>query len=295
MKTLSMLVKRNILVYKSDRSSVFFSMMSMLIIIGLNLVFLGKNNVDDLVKLVPIDRADANILINTWLMAGIIVVNTMTVSNTILGIMIEDEATKRISSFLAAPISRFKLILGYVLSAFTACFWSSISVLIIFEVYIFSIGGTLLSIIEIVKIVGIIVITTFSSAGFMLLLVSFVHTTSSFSSISTLIGALIGFIVGMYLPMGVLPNIVQQALKLCPIVYGASLMREAFIGSGISSIFGGYPQDILNQYNDYMGITVSWGGQNVDDLYKVLILLVSGVIFISLSVLVIKNRKVADR
>lgn len=295
MKTLSMLVKRNILVYKSDRSSVFFSMMSMLIIIGLNLVFLGKNNVDDLVKLVPIDRADANILINTWLMAGIIVVNTMTVSNTILGIMVEDEATKRISSFLAAPISRFKLILGYVLSAFTACFWSSISVLVIFEVYIFSIGGTLLSIIEIVKIVGIIVITTFSSAGFMLLLVSFVHTTSSFSSISTLIGALIGFIVGMYLPMGVLPNIVQQALKLCPIVYGASLMREAFIGSGISSIFGGYPQDILNKYNDYMGITVSWGGQNVDDLYKVLILLVSGVIFISLSVLVIKNRKVADR
>lgn len=295
MKTLSMLVKRNILVYKSDRSSVFFSMMSMLIIIGLNLVFLGKNNVDNLVKLVSMDIADANILINTWLMAGIIVVNTITVSNTILGIMVEDEATKRISSFLAAPISRFKLTLGYVLSAFTACFWSSISALVIFEVYIFSVGGTLFSVIEIVKIIGIIVITTFSSAGFMLLLVSFVHTTSSFSSISTLIGALIGFVVGMYLPMGVLPNIVQQVLKLCPIVYGASLMREAFIGSGITSIFGGQPQNILNQYNDYMGITVSWGGQNVDDLYKVLILLVSGVIFILLSVLVIKNRKVADR
>lgn len=295
MKTLSMLVKRNILVYKSDRSSVFFSMMSMLIIIGLNLVFLGKNNVDDLVKLVPIDRADANILINTWLMAGIIVVNTITVSNTILGIMVEDEATKRISSFLAAPISRFKLTLGYVLSAFTTCFWSSISVLIIFEIYTFSVGGTLFSIIEIVKIIGIIVITTFSSAGFMLLIVSFVHTTSSFSSISTLIGALIGFVVGMYLPMGVLPNIVQQALKLCPIVYGASLMREAFIGSSITNIFRGQPQDMLNQYNDYMGITVSWGGQNVDDLYKVLILLVSGVIFILLSVLVIKNRKIADR
>lgn len=295
MKTLSMFVKRNILVYTSDRSTVLFSMMTMLIIIGLNLIFLGKNNVDNLIQLVPVGRTNANDLINTWLIAGIIVVNTVTVSTAIMGIMVEDEDKKRISSFLVAPISRFKLTLGYVLSAFIVSFLSCIFALVIFEIYISSIGGTLLSFKESIKVIGIIAINIFSSASCIFFIISFIHTSAAFSAANTLIGTLIGFIIGMYVPMGDLPSMVQQVLKFLPIVCGASLMREVFMNDSITSIFNGQPQVIINKYTDNMGVTISWGGQPVDDLYKVLILLVSGIIFILLSALVLKNRKIADR
>ncbi len=45
------LIKRNILVYSRDRSNIFFSLLSMLIIIGLMVVFLGKMNADNVVNL----------------------------------------------------------------------------------------------------------------------------------------------------------------------------------------------------------------------------------------------------
>lgn len=66
------LIKRNILVYSRDRSNIFFSLLSMLIIIGLMVVFLGKMNADGVVELLNqygglrdtvLDRANAEQLV----------------------------------------------------------------------------------------------------------------------------------------------------------------------------------------------------------------------------------------
>ena len=50
MTTLSALTKRHILLYVRDRSAVFFSMLSVLIVLLLMLVFLGDMNKDELMK-----------------------------------------------------------------------------------------------------------------------------------------------------------------------------------------------------------------------------------------------------
>jgi multidrug/hemolysin transport system permease protein len=46
MKTLGVLVRRNMMVFCKDKENVFYSTLAMLIIILLMLVFLGKMNVD---------------------------------------------------------------------------------------------------------------------------------------------------------------------------------------------------------------------------------------------------------
>lgn len=51
MKTIRQLVKRNSLLYIRDKSAVAFSMLSMLVVLGLMVVFLGNMNRDNVVSL----------------------------------------------------------------------------------------------------------------------------------------------------------------------------------------------------------------------------------------------------
>ena len=96
MTTLYTLTKRHILLYVRDRSAVFFSMLSVLIVLLLMLVFLGDMNKDELMQLVQraqgsIQEADAMHLITMWTIAGILVVNAFTVPITMIGILIQDK------------------------------------------------------------------------------------------------------------------------------------------------------------------------------------------------------------
>ena len=89
MTTLYTLTKRHILLYVRDRSAVFFSMLSVLIVLLLMLVFLGDMNKDELMQLVQraqgsIQEADAMHLITMWTIAGILVVNAFTVPITMI-------------------------------------------------------------------------------------------------------------------------------------------------------------------------------------------------------------------
>lgn len=295
MKTVIMLTKRNMILYLKDKATVFFSILSMLIIIGLTVVFLGKMNVDNILEMVSIERNMATYLVNSWVMAGIIVVNSVTVTLGVIGIMVDDEDKNRITSFWVSPVSRSKITLGYILAAFIiGCIFCFIT-LGISQVYIYLSGGNFLGFNGLVQAIIFIVINVFSSSSFVFFIVTFIHTNSAFSALSTILGTLVGFVAGIYLPMGALPNMVQKAVKCFPIVYGTSLMREVYVKDAMDNVFSGAPEKILNEYTNYMGITVSIGEKQIDSLEKVLILLGSGFIFIILSVVILTNKNIKDR
>ena len=94
MREIFYLTKRNCLVYLRDKSAVFFSLLSMLIVLGLMVVFLGKMNSENVLsvieeyggrKITAQDRENAAYLIQMWTLAGIISVNAVTVTMTVLG------------------------------------------------------------------------------------------------------------------------------------------------------------------------------------------------------------------
>ena len=90
------LVKRNMMVYYKDKGNVFFSFLSMLIILGLMVLFLGEMNVDAITALLDqyggirdsaVDLSNAKNLILNWVAAGIIVVNSITIAIGVVGII----------------------------------------------------------------------------------------------------------------------------------------------------------------------------------------------------------------
>ena len=105
MKEIGYLVKRNSLLFLRERSAVFFSLLSMLIVLALMVIFLGRMNSRALVDLLSewggerdlaADERNAAYLIQLWTLAGILVVNAVTVTLTVTGIMVQDETEKRL-------------------------------------------------------------------------------------------------------------------------------------------------------------------------------------------------------
>ena len=109
------LTKRNCLVFLRDRSAVFFSLLSMLIVLMLMGIFLARMNVDSVTDLLntyggvrdaALDKEHATQLVQYWTLAGILVVNSLTVTLTVIGTMISDQNEHRLESFYAAPVKK---------------------------------------------------------------------------------------------------------------------------------------------------------------------------------------------
>ncbi|MDF2587079.1 MAG: transporter permease [Anaerocolumna sp.] len=302
--TLIRLVKRNILVYSRDRANIFFSLLSTLIIIGLMVVFLGNMNANNVVDLLKeyggtrneaLDRTNAEQLVIMWTLAGIVVVNSVTITLAMVGIMVEDEDQKRLSSFYVSPLNRGLFVLGYIIAAIIMGIIMCTLTVAIAEGYVLFTGGNILSVSQVGKVFLLIILTVFSSACMVFLLANFVHSTSSFSGLSTVVGTLVGFLSAIYLPMGMLPNKVQTVLKCFPLLHGCSLMRNELTKEALSETFKNCPAELIDGYREYMGMTINWKNTVINDNIKVAVLLISGIIFIIIAAIMQKNRKSVNR
>ena len=234
MREIFYLTKRNCLVYLRDRSAVFFSLLSMLIVLGLMVVFLGKMNSENVLSVIEEyggreitaqDRENAAYLIQMWTLAGIISVNAVTVTMTVLGNMVQDETRKRIMAFYVTPVKRLYLALGYIFSAWIIGTFMCLLTFTMGEVFFFLKGYDMLSVKDVFVLTGMIMCSTltYSSIGYVIAL--FVHSNSAWSGILTIIGTLVGFAGGIYLPMSQLSIGVQKILKALPILHSVSMMR----------------------------------------------------------------------
>lgn len=289
------LMKRNLKLYSRDKTAVFFSFLSVLIIIGLNMFFLQKMNVDGIAEKLPLRRAEAEIFIKSWVLAGIIITATATVTLSMLGIIIEDQERMCMKSFMTSPVSRAKLMLGYVLSAVVmGCIMSAVT-FGISEVFIKVSGGTLLGFIDTFKVFGVILLNVFSNACILFCIVCFIKSTGAFSTFGTIFGTLIGFVQGIYLPVGMLPSVVQSTLKFIPVFQGTAMMRTIFVKDSMAKLMAGVPESIIKQQCIYRGISVYEGNFQFTPEVQSLILIGSGLVFMILSILILMKKKSTDR
>lgn len=304
MKLIFNLTKRNLLVYIRDKALVFFSLLSMLIVLGLMVVFLGQMNVDTVTEMlkeyggvrdVQKDLDHATYLVSMWTVAGILVVNAITVATTVMGIMIHDQEKNILNSFYVAPVNRLKIALGYIFSTFVITTIICLITLALAQLYIFIIAGECLGLFSTVKAIGVIALTVFMSSCIMYLVALFVKSESAWSGLATIIGTLVGFVGAIYLPMGSLPESVQNVLKGLPILHATAIMRRICTQDALIKTFYGFPDEFLTEYKEVMGITVTMGEKMAGDIFQLSFIAGCGIIALIIAVIVVRKRTMLDR
>lgn len=298
------LVKRNCLVYLRDRSAVFFSMISMLVVLMLMGVFLGHMNINAVTELLNqyggvrdtiLDKENAVHLVEYWTLAGILVVNAINVTLAVIGVMVNDSSENRLQSFYTSPASKNMISISYIVTAIIMgeifCFITLIAGL----AYIYVTGGVLLSITAILPIMLVSLVTSGIFAIIMYLMAIFAKTNGAWSSIGLIVGTLVGFLGAIYLPMGELPAKVGDVLKYMPILHAASLMRKIFCKDYLDLIFGDMPEELVTTYQEHMGINVVMGENIVSSNFQILFMIICGMIALLGVVLIVRKKNVNDR
>lgn len=286
------LTVRNLRVFLRDRSLVFFSFLSVLIIIGLYILFLGKIQVDNIKQSVG-DINGIRFLVDSWIMSGLLAVNAVTVTLGVLGTMVRDMEGKQFSDFIVAPISRTSVVMSYLISSWIIGMILNLIAFLVTEIYIVSFGGEWLGMVSMLKAIGLLALAVVSSSSIMFLVVTYIKSTAAFGTLSALLGALIGFITGVYVPIGILPEAVQKFLVLIPFSHSAAAMRQIFCEKPLQAIFGGAPEHIALTYEKMNGIRLFWNNDEMTIGAMIAVLVLSGVIFLLLSALRLRKYKQA--
>ena len=286
MREIFYLVKRNVKVFVRDYGAVFFSVLSMLIVLALMVVFLGSMNSENLVDMLAkyggerdtlADKKNASYLIQMWTLSGILLVNAVTVTLTVMGNMVEDETKNRLASFYTAPVSRIKVSLGYIFSAWFIGVFMCMLTLVIGEIYMMICSHPLLLPADWLKLFLMVVLNVFVYACIAYLLALLVHSAGAWSGLLTVVGTLVGFVGAIYLPMSMLPEGVAKVLKCLPVLHGAAMMREVCTRDAIAETFAGLPDMAGDFFREQMGISVIMNGNAVSLRQQVFFLLFCGI------------------
>ena len=266
--------KRNILLYFRDKVDVFFSLFAVLILIAFYIVFLG----DLTAEAIP-EFPSKEALLVTWFIAGILAVTSMTTTLGAFGILVEDRAHRRILDFYAAPIPRAKLVGGYIFSAIFVGILMCLITFVIADIYLFSSGFGILSFRKTVEIIALIILSVCASGAMVLFIVSFLRTSNAFSAVSMVIGTLLGFLAGIYIPIGNFPEYLQFIVKLFPVSHSAALFRQILMESYLVEAFINAPAGIKDAFELEMGVLYEVGDQRVSMLSSVIYLITTTIFF----------------
>lgn len=279
--------KRNLLIFFRDKSSVFFSLLGVFIILGLYVLFLGDAWTSNLS-----DVPGAREMMDNWIIAGMLAVTTFTTSMGAFGIMINDKAMKITKDFYSSPISRNSIAGGYVLSSFFISLIMSVVTLVLGQIYIIANGGSMMGLLVILKVLILIVLSAFVNTAIIFFIVSFFKSQNAFATASTIIGTLIGFLTGIYLPISMLPEGVQWIIKLFPVSHAAALFRQVMMEAPITTSFKGMPPEHAAEFKDMMGVTFNFGDYTTTATASILILIVTAAVFYACSVYRVSLKKV---
>ena len=275
------LIQRNLKLYFRDKAAVFFSLLSVIIVLALYVLFLSNVQVQSIKQQVgnTIKETDISYLTNTWILAGMLSITTVTSTLGALGFMVNDKEKKILMDFKSSPLKMSTYPTAAIITAIIVGTIMSTLTLTIYTSYIYINTGYLLNPIILTKTIALIITSATMSASLMGLIVSFLNTNNAFSSVSILIGTTIGFTNGLYIPLGQLSNNIQNIIKLLPFSHIASLFRRILMSESMIKVFNNAPQEAIDGYTEAFGVNLKWNGTpistNISIAFIIIVFLLS--------------------
>ena len=309
MKEMLTLTKRTIKVYLKNPLSLIFSFVYMVLLIVLLTMFLGDymtNSMKEIYGEVQgIGLENMRWLIDSTTMAGVLMINCVLVPLNVLAIMVQDSTDKRLDSFLVTSVSRDKLVFGYWLAPFIIGSVLNVLCLYIMQGFIVMNGGGWLDGITALKMCGLIVANVFSSTSIFFLVAMLMKNANVYNTATGIVSALVGFITGVFIPLGVFPEHIKKVFSIIPAHHGATLMREVMTEAPLSAVFGNVPdqtvkgtfmtaQEIVDIYAAENGINYVLDGNKVSFSIMLAVVIGSGILFLVISIFMMKRAKRRD-
>jgi multidrug/hemolysin transport system permease protein len=223
------LTRRNVVVFFRDPAAVFFSLLSPIILFVLFAAFLGGVQTKALGTSLPhASKSDVDAFVYSWVLANLVMITTLTTSLSALVVFVTDRVGNIFRDFLVSPISRFQMILSYLLGAFIVSVALSSVVLVLAQLYLWLVYSAALPALALIHVIVQMVGFCLVFSAIWSLIVTFIGSNAVFTSVATIVGTAGGFLAGAYITVGSLPRGVVTFMNFLPLNQAAALMRGPF-------------------------------------------------------------------
>lgn len=278
------LFKRNIKIYFSNAPGVIMSCLGALISFFIYTGFLQQNLLNSWKHV-----SDASEMLDLWMIAGIVAIAGITTSFQALGQLVKDRESRTSDDIRLTDVRLAKQNFAYILSSSIVSLVMQIVTFFVMVIYFkvvdkISIPNNIYFQVFIFMLLGAIGATMVNE-----IIVSFIHSSTTFSRLSAVIGAAAGFAVATYMPYGTLSVHAQNLVKCIPSSYEAASLRSLLLNQVSKNKLD---SNLRQKLIDYLGIHFKINGYQLSRLDNVYIIL--GMVFV-LSLVIIFISAVIDR
>lgn len=264
---LNQLCKRNLKLFFVDKAGVFFSMLAPIIVLMLYILFLGDLQVQSVVSSVPegiaLNEKAVQAYVDCWMIAGVLSISCITVSLGANTVMILDKTKGVLNDFISSPVKRWVITASYFISNFITTIIISCITFFICLIYLALSGGWYLSFTDVLLTFTTILLSSASATLLTVFACGFIRTEAAFSGLIGIISAVIGFFIGAYMPMSIMPKALQYISSLLPGTHSAGLFRNYLMSGALDNLGKGLPQELLDAIADIFSMRVNLFGASV--------------------------------
>jgi len=283
------LIKRNLLIFFRDKAAVFFSLFSVLIILGLYMLFLGSIMEEGLQEGLGFESDKISVVIASLTLAGMVAVTSVTSCLGALGVSISDKERAG-KDFRTSPASRKRILAGYIFSSGIIGLIMTVAALVICIVYLSVKGAAFPSPADCALLLMTSVLSVLCGNSIVFFVTIFIKSQNAYTSISTIIGTLIGFLMGIYIPIGTFPVPVQWVIKLFPMTHAAGMFKQILADGELAELFSAAPPETLEGFREMYGVVFTYGGYTSGFGFSAIVLAATTILFYTLSLVIMRLR-----
>ena len=246
------LTRRHLLVFFKNKIRLFYTLLVPVIIFAVYIFFLRNLELSTVqntlyrMGITPNDSLNQYIgtLVDSWMLSGIAALSTITVALQTNTVFVEDKQSGVNRDFVSSPIRRGALIGSYVVFNFLVTLLVCVVYLVICFLYLACMQEFFLTFVDFLTVLGVTLYATISSTLMTVFLCSFIKTEGTMASLVAVFSTAVGFLIGAYMPLGMLPGWVQTLCAFIPGTYACALLRYSFMATPLAGL-SSYVTDVL--------------------------------------------------
>lgn len=94
-------------------------------------------------------------------------------------------------------------------------------ILAVGQLYLLTQGNAVMTLSETGETLGNVALSSLAFAAMASFIVTFLRSTGAFAALSTVVGSVIGFLAGAYIPVGTLPDDIVNVINALPFAHSA--------------------------------------------------------------------------
>lgn len=229
------LTKRNLLVFFKDKTMIFFSMLTPIIIFVLYLLFLRgtyvsslEHHAEKLLTLGLVTSGDLSALANGLLLTGIMGSALITIPYNCLVTLVNDREKGVDVDLTVTPASRLQIVLAYFTAAALSAILMTAMILLAGLLILQFSHATYLTAKALLLLFGTLILGAISSTAVFMAILLFIKSSSASAAFLGILSAASGFLIGAYIPISDFSSGIESFCNLFPAT-GITILIRRFL------------------------------------------------------------------